>query len=159
MAALLRAGRREEAAPLLAVRWEAELDRLWALHGGAEPPPPPQPSTWGPGTLAIEGRPILRAELERLLAPDLDRLDLLRLVAAFPRRQDGRWRLNTSRVLRRYPVHDLVAPHRRLVLLAWTPGTATLWDRPEDRGLALLTVSLVTRSTRGETLPEEAWRA
>lgn len=79
-------------------------------------------------------------------------------MAAFPRRRDGRWRLNTSRVLRRYPVHDLVAPHRHLVLLAWTPGTASFVDRPEDRGLHLLTVSLVTRSTRGEALPPESWR-
>ncbi|MBX3470506.1 MAG: hypothetical protein KF878_26870 [Planctomycetes bacterium] len=135
-----RRGDRAGACAALAIRWEVDPLALPALG-------------WGVRRLSV-------AEVAALVRDDLGAFDPLALAAAFPRRLDGAWRGNTARFLRRYRAHEAGSSSRRLVLLAWTPGTASLWARPEDRGRAVLTVSLVTRSTyspRG-LLPPEAWR-
>lgn len=137
----LRRGDVAAACASLGVRWETDVRALPAL-------------AWGTVRLSVD-------EVAALVRDDLAAFDPLRLAAAFPRRRDGAWRGNTARFLRRYRAHEVPTPNRRLVLMAWTPGTASLWARPEDAGRSILTVSLVTRSTYSprSLLPESSWRA
>ncbi|MCO5169978.1 MAG: hypothetical protein M9894_26880 [Planctomycetes bacterium] len=135
-----RRGDRAGACEALGIRWEPDALALPAMG-------------WGAHRLSV-------AEVSDLVKEDLAAFDPLALAAAFPRRRDGAFRGNTTRFLRRYRAHEAGSTRRRLVLLAWTPGTASLWARPEDRGRAVLTVSLETRSTYSPRalLPPEAWR-
>lgn len=137
----LRRGDVAAACAALGVRWETDPRALPAL-------------AWGTVRLGLD-------EVTAMVRDDLAALDPLRLAAAFPRRGDGAWRGNTTRFLRRYRAHEVPAPKRRLVLIAWTPGTASLWERPEDAGRSVLTISLATRSTYSprSLLPPTAWRA
>jgi hypothetical protein len=132
----LRAGAPEAACATLGVRWEVDLTRLPAL-------------AWG-------SRPLAPDEVQALVEADLAALDPVAVSAAFPRRADGAWRLNATRFLRRYRAHEPGQPGRRLVLFAWTPGTASLWERPDDRGRDVLTIGLATRTTYRE---DRAWAA
>ena len=136
----LRAGAQGAACNALGVRWEADLARLPVL-------------CWGIERLS-------RQALADLVDADLAAIDPVLLAASFPRRADGGWRGNTTRFLRRYKAHEPGSPGRRLLLFAWTPGTATLWDRPEDRGRDVLTIALATRTTykAGKVLPVSSWR-
>lgn len=137
----LRAGAPEAACGVLGVRWEVDLGRLPALCWGAR--------ALGPDDLAA------------LVEADLAALDPIAVSAAFPRRADGERRRNTTRFLRRYRAHEVGKAGRRLVLLAWTPGTASLWERPEDRGRDVLTIGLAPRTTYREdrALPPSVWRS
>lgn len=137
--ALVRTGRQAEAARLLGIRWEAEPEP----HGGQ---------------LGWKQQVLDAAAVRALVDEDLRLLDPLRLLESFPRTRAGELRLNTTRILRRYRAHDPGQPHRRLALLAWTPGTATLWDRPEDQGQRQVTIALETRSHVSKVLPAAAWR-
>ncbi len=138
--ALVRAERLLEACALFRIRWEATLDRLLARR----------PLFW-------RDRELTTDELAAMIAPALARFAPDRLARAFPRRADGRYRLNTTRFLARYRAHEEQGRSRRLYLIAWTPGTASLWRRPDDRGRDVLTVGLETRSTRGPLLDPEDW--
>lgn len=136
----LRRGDVGAACAALGLRWETDVRALPAL-------------AWGTRRMNTD-------EVLALVREDLAAFDPLRLAAAFPRRQDGAWRGNTTRFLRRYRAHEVPSPKRRLVLVAWTPGTASLWERPEDAGRSVLTVSLATRSTYTprSLLPVSDWR-
>lgn len=137
----LRLGDVSAASAALGLRWETDPGALPAM-------------AWGVRRLSV-------AEVTDLVREDLAAFDPLLLTAAFPRRRrDGAWRGNTTRFLRCYKAHEVPSPARRLVLVAWTPGTASLQERPEDAGKSLLTVSLATRSTYTprRLLPPSAWR-
>jgi hypothetical protein len=139
---LLRAGYRDRVCELLSLRWEASAEHAHGLHPNL---------AWEGVRLGLDG-------IRDLVADDLRNLDLVLLAANFPRLKNGGYRLNCTRFLRRYPAHDTDGKHRRLWLLAWTPGTAMLWERPEDRGKRVMTLALETRSTHGTRLPLSAWR-
>ncbi|OIP40464.1 MAG: hypothetical protein AUK47_08465 [Deltaproteobacteria bacterium CG2_30_63_29] len=129
-------GRRVEAGQLLSIRWEIDLKKL--------------DLTW-------RGRHLEPEDIDEIVRDDLAQVDLVRLAASFPRRKDGHYLLNTSRTICRYRAHQTGEEHRKLMLLAYTPGTSTCYDRPKDRGKHLLTVTLETRATRPHKLPSEAW--
>jgi hypothetical protein len=137
--ALVRTRRPAEAAQLLGIRWEAN------------------PAELG-DTLYWKAEPLDAEALTALVDEDLRLIDPLRLLESFPRTKEGELRLNTTRYLRRYQAHDHDQPYRRLVLLAWTPGTSTHWHRPDDRGQRRITIGLETRSVRGTVLKPELWR-
>ena len=82
-----------------------------------------------------------------------------RLARAFPRIAGGGYRLNTTRALRRFDASEVGAPHRRLLLVAWTPGAASLVGRPDDRGRRVVTIGLETRATEVVPFAPERWRA
>ena len=108
--ALLRAGDVPTACAALSIRWEADaakLENLW----------------WRKQRLTSES-------LRALVADDLRAFDPLRLAASWSRRKDGAYRMNTTQFRRRYKAHEAGAEHRRLILIAWTPGTSS---RPETR--------------------------
>lgn len=136
--ALLRLGRTADACLALGLRWEVPSGRLDGL-------------AWGRTDLDPEA-------VRALVAADLAAFDPLRLAAHFPRRADGRYRLNVTRTLRRYRAHERGAPHRRLHLLAWTSGTGSDWHG-HLRGKHLVMIELATRATRAVTLPHACWRA
>ena len=139
--ALARAGRLAEACDLYAIRWEADPELAFRRY-----------------PLELRGQRVLLPELIELTSPDLRAFDPVALAEHFPRRADGRFRLNTTRMLQRYRVHEEGAPHRRLQLIAWSPGTASLIDRPQDRGKSIVTVGIETRSTQARTLKPHEWR-
>jgi hypothetical protein len=137
-----RLGERTEACAELGIRWEAER---------------PPTTSYG-HQLQWRGKSLSPGAVRELVAEDLAAFDPTRLAASWPTRKDGSFRLNTTQFLRRYPAHESDAPHRRLILIAWTPGTSTLYERPEDRGKHLITVGLETRSTRKKLLDPARWR-
>lgn len=139
---LMTSGRQVEACGLFGIRWAVDLRTLVAPGGDA--------LHWRKG-------PIDAAGLARMVGADLARFAPQRLAEHFPRRQDGRYRLNTTRWLARYKAHERRAPHRRLIFIAWTPGTANVHARPEDQGKHIVTVALETRSFRGTVLEPDQW--
>ena len=134
--ALVRRGERPRACAVLGMRWDVDLAAL-------------PPLEW-------RGELLAQDAVAALVAEDLATFDPVALAAAFPRRGDGAWHGNRTRFLRRYAAHQRRAPYRRLVLVAWTAGTANGHDAP-----GLITVTLDTRSTfrAGKLLPESAWRS
>jgi hypothetical protein len=137
-----RLGERVEACADVEIRWEA--DDPW--KGLA------RPLGWG-------GRVLTRADLEAKVGDDLVHFDPVALADAWPKTKAGLLRLNTTLFLRRYQAYEDGAHHRRLYLLAWTPGTSSNVSRPEDAGRRQITVALETRSTRRPPLPAEQWRS
>lgn len=135
--ALLRAGRKIEACAALGIRWDVDAGGLWQRER----------PLW-------RGQRVEREALLALVDADLVRLDPLALAAAFPKRADGRWRGNTTRFLVRYPAAPAASPHRRIVLFAWTAGTGNRAPRGAGSRLHL---SLDTRSTQADFLPEATW--
>lgn len=136
---LVRRGEQPRACELLGMRWELESRAL------------------RPGRLEWRERELAPSEVDALVQDDLAAFDPLALAAAFPRRSDGAWHGNRTVFLRRYPAHERRAPHRRLLLLAWTPGCANA--RKDYRGVIVVTVD--TRSTfrPSKLLPPGAWRS
>lgn len=134
---LVRAGRVREACDALAIRWDVDPAGLWERER----------PRW-------RGRPVELDAFAALVQADLDRLDPLALAAAFPKRADGRWRAHTTRFLRRYPAKPDFGRHRQVLLLAWTFGTI---EPPPAWGGRILCLSLDTRSTQADYLPEPTW--
>lgn len=140
---LFRVGDRVEACKELGIRWEADAPSAAAGRST---------HFWW------RKRKLTPDELQAMIAKELASFDPVCLAQHWPRRLDGVFRLNTALPIQRYRAHELDAPHRRLTLLAWTPGTATLWERPKDRGKHIITVSLETRSTRKKLLDPKLWQ-
>jgi hypothetical protein len=138
---LVRFGKRVDACRALGIRWEVDPEKLLDL-------------AWNEHRLST-------TEVEDMVQSDVEALDPVRLAHHFPKRQDGDFRGNTTRFLARYRAHARRAPSRRLVLLAWTPGTSSLYQRPEDRGTNVLTIALALRSTfsRKTLLPASSWHS
>jgi hypothetical protein len=139
-AVLYEIGDRVAQCEAFAIRWEADLAKLRLPK------------------LAQRRRHLRRPAINSIVEDDLRHFDPELLAKHWPRRKDGEYRLNTTLFLRRFPLCELESPHRKLILVAFTPGTATLWDRPEDRGKHLITVALETRSTHKKPLPPRQWR-
>lgn len=136
---LERHGERNRACQLLHMRWRWDLDQIPPLYWGRER--------------------LQRDQIEDLIRDDRNEIDVVRLYTSFPRRGDGLPTKNRTFYLARYRAHLRHQRYRRLVLVAWTQGSASLVDHPEDRELntPTITVELGIRTQKKKPWPRRLW--